>query len=187
MTDTNQQQAWLVAAYAALRAKLLPSAPERVLVSYGFPRSRGRGKAIGQCWGVSPAGADAVAVIFIHPCQWRSATDVLHVLLHEMVHAAVGCEHGHKAPFARVARALGLEGKMTATVPSAELQGELESLADTLPHFPPAAFDPTAGAARKGSRLRLWECPSCNQKARVASDNWSARCNDCCEDYIQVS
>ena len=40
---------------------------------------------------------------------------VAGVLAHELVHATVGTQHGHKGPFTKLAKAIGLEGKMTAT------------------------------------------------------------------------
>jgi hypothetical protein len=40
---------------------------------------------------------------------------VAGILAHELIHASVGVEHGHKGPFRQMAKALGLEGKMTAT------------------------------------------------------------------------
>ncbi len=47
-------------------------------------------------------------------CQLES-TPNRHVLLHEMIHAAVGIDAGHKGPFKRAAIAVGLAGPMTAT------------------------------------------------------------------------
>jgi hypothetical protein len=40
---------------------------------------------------------------------------VAGILAHELIHASVGVEHGHKGPLRKMANALGLEGKMTAT------------------------------------------------------------------------
>jgi hypothetical protein len=124
------------------------------------------------------------AVIFIVPRQWKTALDVLHVLLHEMLHAALPAEVCHGAPFARRARAIGLEGPPSATVPGTPLRLRLEALAaDVLAPFPGAAFDlPQAGGGAVGSRLRLWEC-ACKVKVRVASDAFNAVCNDCCRPF----
>lgn len=173
------QQEWLHEAYAAIRRTLLPEAPANVLVSYGFPKgSSGRGsKRIGECWHVAPEGKSAV--IFIHPCQWTAPADVLHVLVHEAIHA----QHpkaGHAGEFKRTALAVGLEGKMTSTHAGPELARKLAGMARTLQPFPRAAFDPRAiGREKKpGSRLRLWEC-TCGVKVRVARDDFRATCGEC--------
>jgi hypothetical protein len=42
---------------------------------------------------------------------------VASILAHGLVHAAVGVEQGHGPAFGKVARAIGLDGKLTATVP----------------------------------------------------------------------
>jgi hypothetical protein len=175
----NSHQAWLASAYKALHAKYLPQAPKPkdVIVSYGFTKGRGRkGTAIGQCF-ADPVPAKKRAVIFVHPCQWTTPLDVLHVLLHEAIHAQFP-KAGHKAEFADMARALGLEGKMTATVPSKTLAAELKKLAKKLPTFPKAAFNPFGKQVFKGSTLRRWVCP-CGVKARVASDEFEAQCLKC--------
>jgi hypothetical protein len=83
-----------------------------VRVTCGFPSSNarpGRKQTIGECWDGSQA-EDGVAQIFISPVL-RDSVRVLGVLVHELVHAVVGCEEGHKGAFAKLARALGLTGK----------------------------------------------------------------------------
>jgi hypothetical protein len=182
MSNHNTQQEWLVAAYVAMQAKYLPEAPnvENVVLTYGFPKGKGGRKgsqAIGQCW-FDPCPT-ANAVILIHPCQWTTPVDVLHVLLHEAVHAAVGCACGHKGPFKTLATRVGLTGKMTATVPSDSLRAELEAMAESLPAFPSAGFNPSGmGGGKKGSTLRRFVCP-CDVKVRVGSDNFEATCDLC--------
>jgi len=68
---------------------------------------------IGQCWS-SVASSDGNIEIFITPLI-DDARSVYATLVHEMVHAVVGNEHGHDKIFKRCALAVGLEGKMTAT------------------------------------------------------------------------
>jgi hypothetical protein len=79
-----------------------------------------------ECWS-NLASADNTTEIFICPSQSEPVA-VLAILLHELVHAAVGLECGHKGAFKRVALALGLEGKMTATYPGVKLASDLPSL-----------------------------------------------------------
>ena len=65
----------------------------------------------------------------------------LDVLAHELVHAAVGVQHGHKAPFKRVAVAIGLTGKMTIHNRRSGAQAKLEKIYAMLGDFPYGAFD----------------------------------------------
>lgn len=54
---------------------------------------------------------------------------VAFVLAHELVHAAVGLEHGHRGEFARVALALGSPRPLTNAAPlTRKLLARLESL-----------------------------------------------------------
>jgi hypothetical protein len=88
--------------------------PENVRVSIGFPSGGTRGRAIGECWS-AVASKDGHFEIFLRPSIETDAR-IADVLTHELVHAAVGLEAKHGKPFKRCATALGLEGKMTATV-----------------------------------------------------------------------
>ena len=178
------QQTYLEAAYAAIRADILPEAPilDSVIVTYGFP-SRGAGsrkrKTIGECWPAQIAPAGYAAAIFIHPCQWTAPIDVLHVLLHEMIHAATPecVKSPHRGAFVKLMKRVGLVGKPTATEPGPELTERLNALGATLPPFPAAHLD-ARSKEKKGSRLRLYQCV-CPVKVRVASDDFDATCNVC--------
>jgi hypothetical protein len=89
--------------------------PEEVRVSFGWPSQSGKTKKkrrVGECWPSSSSG-DQHHEVFIS----LVLSDPLEVdeTFHELVHAAVGADHGHRAPFHRAATAIGLEGKMTST------------------------------------------------------------------------
>lgn len=158
---TSTREEWLTDAIAALRPmfaeidKTLPA----VRVSVGWPGGRGKkNTVIGQCW---PTGLakDGVAQVFISPVL-DDAVRVLDVLLHELVHVVDNCENGHKAPFARMAKALGLTGKMTATVASDELAEQLTAIADDLGVYPHAALSGSSPLVKKqGTRMLKVECP----------------------------
>ena len=46
----------------------------------------------------------------------KDPLEVAATLVHELVHIlAVGVEEGHRGKFTKLAKAIGLEGKMTAT------------------------------------------------------------------------
>jgi hypothetical protein len=116
----------------------------KVRVSVGWPSKGGtsaRNKVIGQCWKKS-VSKDGVSQIFISPTH-DDAVTVLATLVHELIHAWDDVESGHKGEFARVAKAIGLKGKMTATVVEvgSPLWKELDAISETLGEFPHAALD----------------------------------------------
>ncbi len=178
----NTQQNYLLrAAVELVKANGLKLDPSTLIYSYGFPKGRGRGKTIGQCWS-SPRPHGYKGAIFVHPCQWKAPYDVLHVLLHELIHAE-SPDSGHKGEFVAIAKRVGLVKPWTATTAGAELKERLNKIAEILGEFPTAHFDVSAmTGAGKGSRLRLWEC-GCGIKVRVASDDFSATCGLCSEAF----
>lgn len=113
MIKTREE--WLVKATSALRplfSKHGAPIPKKVQVGCGCPRG-GKTEIIGQCFGKTWT-EDGTTHVFISPTQ-GDPVSVLAVLVHELIHAAVGCEEGHRGKFAKMARELGLEGKLTAT------------------------------------------------------------------------
>lgn len=154
--------------------------PVRVRVSCGWPSSGGMGhhkRVIGQCFPPTMC-RDGVSQIFVSPVL-ADGVDVLGTLLHELVHASIGCQHGHRAPFSQAARKVGLEGPPTTTIVSKDLRPLLESYIQQAGTYPHAAIVPRT-KEKKGSRLRLYEC-CCTPpvKVRVASDDYQARCLRC--------
>lgn len=151
-----------------------------VRASVGIPAGGkgGKLKRIGECWS-NLASADNTTEIFICPSQ-SDPVAVLAILLHELIHAAVGLKCGHKGAFKRVALALGLEGKMTATVPGAALTKDLQALSDTLGEYPHAALN-TALSGRKtqGTRMIKLECDDCGWSCRTAQKNVDAGLPTC--------
>ena len=164
---TNTREEWLVAAVASLApifAQVGETLPA-VKVSVGWPGGRGKkNSVIGQCWSPTVA-ADEVSHVFISPVLDDSVR-VLDVLAHELVHAInfagddAGC--GHKGAFARIAKAIGLEGKMTATVAGEGLKDCLVAIADDLGEYPHGALiagaDGADGPKKQGTRMLKVEC-----------------------------
>ncbi|AZF93782.1 hypothetical protein HOU70_gp49 [Arthrobacter phage Liebe] len=140
-------------------------------MSVGWPGGNGRKNAvIGQCWATS-ASADQVAQLFVSPVL-DDAVRVLDVLTHELVHAVDDCKSGHKGAFAKIAKSLGLTGKMTATVAGDELKATLESIAAGLGAYPHAALvNPGAGVEgpkKQTTRQLKVECAEgSGYKARI--------------------
>ena len=185
----NEQQAWLARAASVIRDTLVPDAPENVLVSYGFPRTRDRAadQSTGGITYVKPTPDGIHAVVFINPKLWTDAPSVLGVLVHEMLHCAAP-EAGHGAEFKRRMADVGLTGQATATVPGPWLTKFLADLAESLGPFPAAAFDPkfekVKGQGQKG-RLRRFVCTSCGLKVYSANDTLTLVCHGDSERYQQ--
>jgi len=115
--------------------------PYMVHLSVGWPSRGGtakRNRSIGQCFD-GRISEDGFPHVFISPTLPETKPErILDVLLHELVHAAVGCEAGHRGEFKACAQVLGLVGSMTATTAGAELTERLERLATVLGAFPHA-------------------------------------------------
>lgn len=147
-------------------------------VSVGFPKVRGRIKAIGQCFDSKAAG-DKKSHIFICPTQ-IDPVRILDIELHEIGHALLGSDAGHGKEFGVYCKAVGLVKPWTQTTASEELRVKLEKIAEELGEYPHGALVPTAKEKKKGSTLKLWMC-ECETKLRVGRQKkpLNATCNDC--------
>ncbi len=184
--------AWLEEAYRLLRYELLPEAPARITIVFGFP-SKGardsRNKRIGEYAHAFVKGTgdqvENTGLISLHPTIFNDPSRVLDVLLHEMIHAAVP-ESGHRGPFRKLAIRCGLTGKMTATVATLTLISKFERfLNDRLPPMPPGYGDLTATRRKKQTtRMLKYSCPACSQIIRAANDNLYCVCGNCEELYL---
>ena len=143
--------------------------PLNVRVSVGFTSKGSRGKRIGECWS-SDASADGHFEIFISP-QIENVAHVCDVLTHELVHAALGIAEGHGKKFGRVARALGLEGPLTATQAGKGWYDWALPIIETLGDMPYAQIDggTRTGRPKQKTSLLKVECPCCGFVARVTS------------------
>jgi|GEM_PF-980149 len=140
--------------------------PVRYRVSVGFPKGRrgSKGHSIGQCWS-QEVSADQTCEIFVSP--ELDATEAIGVLAHEACHAAVGVRHGHRAPFKRLALAIGLSGPMRATVPSPELDAAIRAWIAAEAVYPHAPLSAARSPTRPGSRLLKARCEGCGYTVRV--------------------
>ncbi len=162
--ETREQ--WLEAATGLIRVKFQSKGYQipPVRVSVGWPSSGGLGekkKTIGQCWS-SSASSDGIVQVFISP--WlddvEGAQGVLSTLIHELIHAVFGTEEGHGKKFGKLARAVGLEGKLTATHAGTELLEYIKEVAKALGAFPHGKLDPKkSGIKKQGTRMIKCECP----------------------------
>ncbi|MYL97217.1 transcription elongation protein SprT [Novosphingobium sp. FGD1] len=170
------REQWLEAFADAARphfARVGAPLPRNVRISVGFPSAGARGNAIGECWS-SIASADGYFEIFLRPSLERDAR-VADVLTHELVHAAVGLEAKHGPKFKRCATALGLTGKMTATVAGdGWREWALPILADlgAMPGAPLAEMQ--SGRKKQGTRLIKCECDACGFTFRTTRKHLDA-------------
>lgn len=174
----TERETYLAAAAVALQHEIFPLAgicatdwsQRRYRVSCGFPigyRGSRTGKiALGQAFDPS-ISADGTMEVFINPILDKPV-DVIAVLLHELAHVYAGIQCGHRGEFARICRAVGLAGPMTATVPGDELRGKLQGIVDMLGSYPHAKVDPNS-RKKQGTRLLKLQCGSCGWTARVSA------------------
>ena len=183
--ETREQ--WLQAGVAILNAKVFRSAdltaPKDAKVCCSWPGGGSRQKTIGECWSRSASKAK-VNEMFISP-RLDNPTEALAVLAHEMIHAIDDCKNGHKAPFRKMATAIGLEGKMKATVAGEALQAQLVTIAGELGDYPHSALS-TAGRKKQSTRLIKCTCPECGYVARVAQKWIDVGAPVCPEDNISM-
>lgn len=146
MTRPMTREQWLELAVLKLRplfAEIDVDLPN-VRVSTGWPSkggTRSKGKVIGQCW-KSTVAADGFCQLFFSPIL-DHGTLLLATLVHELIHAWDDCDSGHKGKFAEKAKAIGLSGKMTATVveEGSELDGKLKAILEELGQYPHSALN----------------------------------------------
>ncbi len=133
---------WLLSAAEIMRSTLFKPhgyTVPKVRISVGIPYGSKGLKAIGQHW--SPkASDDNVGTVFISPII-DDASRALDILVHELVHAAVGVEHGHDKVFGACARTVGLDGHLTATIAGNELKLFLNTLVAMIGPYPHAKLN----------------------------------------------
>ncbi len=140
-------------------------------VSVGWPRGARGGKsveAIGQCWDPRHS-SDGHYELFISPKL--DAFGAIEVLVHELIHLAVGTAAGHKGAFKKVALAVGLQGKMTQTVAGDALTKRIREWIRVAPEYPHGPMKDVEGAAKEqkpGSRLIKASCEGCEYTVRLA-------------------
>lgn len=174
MTHTTREE-WL----HALADRLAPLFDKenyplpRLRIACGFPNRRPnngtKNQSIGQCWS-SRSSADGTVELMVSPVL-SSPMRVADVLAHELVHAAVGVECGHKGPFKKLARALGLEGKLTATIAGEAFKRSVQPLLDGIGPYPHATLDArgdSSGPKKQSTRMLKVQCPLCEYTVRLS-------------------
>lgn len=168
--DARNRESWLNRAAEALKLSLFAPAGYAVppvKISVGFPGGGSPRKRIGEHW--SPeASEDRVGSVFISPVVSETA-EALAVLVHEMVHAAVGNAAGHGPVFKRCALKVGLQGRMRSTVAGPELLNVFEGLVATIGPYPHSRLNLSKRPGKKQStRLIKMSCPDCGYIVRAS-------------------
>ena len=142
--------------------------PQKIRVSCGFP-SKGalanKSRRIGECWGVE-SSEDKSFQVFISPVL-REGVEVGATLVHELVHTAVGIECKHRKPFTTAAKAIGLEGKATATVAGSALIERLKELIAELGEYPHARLVASKKPKTQSTRMLKVTCKECGCVVRM--------------------
>ena len=119
----------------------------------------------------------------------EDSLSLLGALCHELIHAYDDCKSGHRNFFARTARRIGLEGKLTHTVAGLELAATLQSYIDLLGPIPHDKMN--LKPKSKGRNNNKIKCDACGFQANLSA-KWAelvhtgAEC-PCCESHtLQV-
>lgn len=145
--------------------------PAAIRFSVSWPDkggTRSRNRVIGQAWH-SESAEDGVPQILVSPIFGKtSLSRVADIIAHELCHIALPKGTGHKAPFKRLAEAVLLEGKPTATYGGDAFQHEIAPILARLGPYPHGALKLGESPAKKqGTRLVKVSCPTCGYVCRV--------------------
>lgn len=149
-------------------------------VSVGFPAGHRNKKVLAMCW-ARTASTGGVNEIFVTP-ERAEIINILETLAHELIHAVDDCESGHRGFFARIARGIGLEGKLTATYAGEQLRETLEGYVALLGEYPHEAMDVSA-RKKDGTRQLKVTCSNCELIFRT-SQKWLDHID--CESHCPV-
>jgi len=144
--------------------------PEKIRASCGFP-SKGalakKAKRVGEAWS-SEMSEDQHFETFVTP-MIADALEVAAIQVHELCHCAVGLTCKHRKPFTIAARAIGLEGRMTATEAGEELTIKLEELIEEIGPYPHAKLVYSSSPKKQTTRMVLVRCPKleCGYQVRT--------------------
>ena len=185
--DLNlDREAWLTEAAQLIQDEIIyPELPQDYEIPYPFrvsvgypPRTRSDSKVIAVCI-KAEASADQHNEIFVTP-KLDDSIAILEALTHELVHQADNCQSGHLNFFARTARKIGLEGKLTQTYASTELKHKLQQYVTLLGDIPHAAINLDVAKKKQSTRMIKLYCPHCGWSFRTSQKNIdSIRYMDC--------
>lgn len=135
ISNTQTREDWLNRAITHLRPMFDDcevTLPEQIQASLGFPKVS---KHLGECW-MPHAHEDEVTTSVIISPVVKTSVEVLDILCHELVHAALP-KAGHRKPFTQACDRVGLtEGPAKSRHAGIDLLSRLKELDDILGEFP---------------------------------------------------
>lgn len=155
----------------------LEGRPVKWQVACGWPSRNALSasrRTTGECWPPEACRDGETYQVFITPLLNEpvqgDGDGVLPTLTHELIHVVAG-HKGHRGRFRQIALAVGLTGKMTATVAGSELAQKLTEIARQLGPYPHAGID-AEGRRRKVQSTRMIKvealnCTQCQYVART--------------------
>lgn len=155
-------------------------------VGTGFTSGGQYCNAGGECWNKS-VSADAHYEIFIMPDR-HEVMEIAAILCHELIHAAVGLQEGHKGEFAKMMCSLGLLRPYTQSIPGPEFEAWVQPELDRLGPIPhaPLRFSrvkglpaPSSDEGEPAEVPQEAEKPSSNAKKKQSTRMLKAQCEEC--------
>lgn len=169
------REEWLEAAVENLRPVLRARAGlevPTVRVGVGFPSGGLRSNVGGQTW-KREASEDGINEITIRVTVC-DPVEVLAVLGHELIHAAMDCVGGHGKRFNTAFLAVGYTGSPKGCTPGNVLRTELASLSEALGNYPgDGGLAVAAEKKKQGTRMLRCECAECGFVFRT-TQKWVA-------------
>jgi len=167
------REEWLTTGISFLWRGVFPQVKHpKWRVTVGWPKgSRGGKHSIGQCWDKASSD-DGTYEIFISP-ELDNPLQVLETLAHEMCHAIVGCEAGHKDGFPVLCKLIGLQKPWTSTTAGPLLASILRIYSEQLGVYPHARLNDMR--KRQTTRMLKATCPNPDCEVRIDDKPYTVR------------
>lgn len=173
-TPSMERQEWVEKALLTLRQHFNLkgyTVPTNIRITIGWPK--GGRKRIGECF-FTENSTDQHFEIFISPELGKGSVHgshpVMEVMTHEICHTIAGYKAGHNKPFKVIATAVGLEGKMTSTVPGPDMIKLIASFEAINGPYPAGALTRSMLKKKKTYMIKC-ECQECGYSV-YTTDKW---------------
>jgi hypothetical protein len=174
MSTSIKRQEWIESAVKQFRMHFADNywtVPDNGRISVGIPKGmHGSKKAIGQCWS-NICSTDDYYEIFVSP-ELGKEIDVLETIAHELCHAVVGTQEGHKGNFKKCALDVGFKAPMTTTPPDEKMVVACQRIIAKIGPYPAGALN-ISNRKKKGTYLLKCQCPMCGYTVRT-TEKWLA-------------
>jgi hypothetical protein len=164
------REGWLLALAEGLRGPFRLRGlelPGKLRISVSLTPGR---RVLGVCYSPNASG-DGSTEILVRIDQ-ADGVHVAAILAHELLHAVLGLDEGHGRRFRAAAEALGLRGKMRATVPGERfyaLAGPIVERLGPFPHAPLEARAQSSAPKTQSTRALKQSCSACGYTVRVTA------------------